>query len=286
MKRWYLLIGILLFISFAGITLLKQPDRSSSMEETSDEIKNAERARIAEFWNLYRRATGARIAGEYEAAGELYHRALQLNSQHEDALYYGGNVLLSLDKPEEAEQLWQRLIRVNPQSTRGLIQLGDLYLLEYSDLSQAEKYFDQAFRISREETGPLLRLGRLVLLKGDLQRAQQYLGDVRRTYENVEAYFLSGYIAWKLKDADRAFDLFSKSVKYATPSESASEFSSEGDTQSGDSTEVASEKGLFDSWLVQLKQNKTTIDQTEMIRYYREVEKYLRQLRKQMQAGV
>lgn len=285
MKRWYLIIGILLIISFAGISLLKQPDRSASTEQTPEAIRNAERTRITEFWNLYRTATRARIAGRYEEAEALYHQALQLNPQHEDALYYGGNVLLSLNKPEKAEQLWQRLLRVNPQSTRGLIQLGDLYLQEYSNPEQAGKYFDRAFRISKEETGPLLRLGRLALLKGNLQEAQQYLGDVRRAYDNVEAYFLSGYIAWKLEEEDSAFDLFSNSVKYATSMKAPSDFSSEGDTQAADSTEVASEEGLFAPWLERLTQSKTPSNHTEMMQYYREVEKYLRQLREKMQGG-
>jgi len=254
------------------------------MEEASDEIRNAERQRITEFWNLYRKATRARIAGDYEAAEGLYRQALELNPQHEDALYYGGNVSLSLGKSKEAEQLWQRLIRVNPQSTRGLIQLGDLHLLEYSDLRQAERYFTRAFRISREETGPLLRLGRVALINGDRQEAQQYLGDVRRAYNNVEAYFLSGYIAWQLDEPDRAFNLFGKSVKYAAPSDSGSDFSGEGDTQTSDSTEVASETGLFDPWLIQLKQT-TTMNRTEMTNLYREIENFLRQLREKMQAG-
>jgi Flp pilus assembly protein TadD len=178
------------------------------------------RAGIREFWEIYRGATGDRVAGRVDAAQDAYRRALELNPRHEDALYYLGNMELELGHYAEADSAWTRLVRVNPRSSRAHSRLGDLYACmdpgAPRDLATAEAEFRRALELNREETGPLLRLGEIALMRGNLADAVSPLDAVIGSHSrSVEAHFLKGYVAWKRGQPDSAAALFREAVALA-----------------------------------------------------------------------
>jgi tetratricopeptide (TPR) repeat protein len=223
---------------FALITLLKvqSPRVDATLDEACDTA--AARARVREFWEIYRGATGHRAAGRFGAARDAYRRALELNPRHEDALYYLGNMQLELGHYAEAESAWARLVQANPRSSRAHSRLGDLYacmdLGAPRDLAKAEAEFRRALELNREETGPLLRLGEIALMRGNLTDAISPLDAVIGSHSrSVEAHFLKGYVAWKRAQPERAAVLFRTAVALARPAQSVQHRPGEGDTKRG-----------------------------------------------------
>ncbi len=196
-----------------------------------------DRAQIQSFWNLYRHATAQRIARQTQLASDSYARALELNPDHEDVLYYLGSMRLALGDFDGAARAWRHLAAVNASSARAHSQLGRLYsCLETgapSNLDSAEAHLSRAHEINKEENGPLVRLGEVALMRGDLAPARRYFGTVLRTHEaNVPARFYVGYIALKGADTVRAQTEFSRATSAIAPPPAAG-VPGEGDTKHG-----------------------------------------------------
>ncbi|HEX9754979.1 MAG TPA: FG-GAP-like repeat-containing protein [Gemmatimonadales bacterium] len=195
-----------------------------------------ERDRIREFWQLYRAAAEHRVAGRTAAAAAAYAQALERDPDHEDALYYLGNMRLELGDFAAAEQAWRRQAAVNPGSARAHSQLGSLYLcLEEGapfDPARAESEFERAHEINKEETGPLLRLGEVALLRGDHAAARRRLETVLGSHPaSAPSHFYLGYLAWKAGDRDRARAAFGRAVAASPPPPAPAP--GEGDTKRG-----------------------------------------------------
>lgn len=216
------------------------PDQAATADSTTLSVE--ERRRVREFWEIYRRANAARIAGNVTQAAEGYRAALALNGDHEDALYYLGHMAIELGQFDEAQRAWSHLVQVNPASARGHSQLGRLYMCPERgpvDVDRARANLEAAASVNAEQTGPLLDLGRLALLEGDT-------GAARRHYEHVlqsnpgsmPASFFLGYIAWLGGDGARAEDAFARAVAATAPVRAAP-VAGEGATKTGDDPMLA-----------------------------------------------
>lgn len=229
---------VVVVVLFAGVTLLKRGPSEPGAGLDSTELSAGDRDRIQRFWETYRRATEHRIAGRSAAAAEEYTRALALSPEHQDALYYLGNMYFDLGDLAAAERAWQRLVKIDPTSARAHSQLGTLYFcVGEEELLQPEKAtaeLERALAINREETGPLLRLGEIALVRGDLEKALSYFNAVvGSNYSSVEAHFYLGYIAWKAGAVGRASELLAAAARHAQPMEPAEGVPGEGDTRAG-----------------------------------------------------
>ncbi|HVS60977.1 MAG TPA: FG-GAP-like repeat-containing protein [Gemmatimonadaceae bacterium] len=201
-----------------------------------EEMETA-RERIQDFWALYREATLERTARQTQAAAETYSRALALNPDHEDVLYYFGSMRFALGDFAAAEGAWRRLIARNPSSARTHSQLGSLYLCLDANapfqLDSAETHLRLAYEINKEETGPLLHLGEAALVRGDLVTAGRYFNEVLGSHaKSAEARFYVGYIALKGADTVRAQTEFSRATSATAPPPAAG-VPGEGDTKHG-----------------------------------------------------
>jgi enediyne biosynthesis protein E4 len=202
-----------------------------------EEIGTA-RERIRDFWALYREATLQRTARQTQAAAETYSRALALNPDHEDVLYYFGSMRFALGDFAAAEGAWRRLIARNPSSARTHSQLGSLFLCLDANapfqLDSAETHLRRAYEINKEETGPLLHLGEAALVRGDLVTAGRYFNEVLGSHaKSAEAHFYAGYIAWKGGDTAGAREAFRLAVAASAARPPAAGVPGEGDTKSG-----------------------------------------------------
>lgn len=197
----------------------------------------ANRTRVQTFWNLYRQASAERIAGRTQRASDSYARAVELNPDHEDALYYFGSMRLELGDFAGAGRAWRHLVSVNAASARAHSRLGALYLCLDAGapfrLDSAEYHLRRAHEINREENGPLLRLGEVALLRGDLASAKRYFATVLATHSgSAPAHFYSGYVAWKGNDMVVAREAFRRAI--APPAAPpAAGLPGEGDTKRG-----------------------------------------------------
>jgi tetratricopeptide (TPR) repeat protein len=202
------------------------------------EIGGIDKNRVQAFWDVYRQATAQRVAGQVTTAVETYARALMLDPDHEDALYYYGSMRFTLGDFVEAARAWRHLVTVDPRSGRTHSQLGTLFLcLDAAapfDLDSAEAHLRAADAINREQTGPHLHLGEVALIRGQLATAREYFDGVLRTNaQSSQALFYSGYIAWKNGDTASARARFAKAASSTETVAQASGASNEGDTKSG-----------------------------------------------------
>lgn len=237
MKRASWTLGALALL-FGAAAFLKTRGSSDVGEGTPTADSGGARATVREFWTLYREATNARVAGDIAAARDAYRKALALNPQHEDVLYYLGNMELELGNYGAAEIAWRRLLDINPGSARTHSRLGDLYACPDSgapwDLARADQELNRAAALNREETGPLLRLGEVALLRGDLGAARARFDAVIVTHpRSIEAHYLEGYVAWKRGQRDRAAQLYQSAQTLAAAPQAVQAAPSEGDTKRG-----------------------------------------------------
>lgn len=232
--------GIVIAIGalFAAATLLKSDSSGPSDAADATTVSAAERDRVRRFWDTYREATDDRVAGRYRDAADAYRRALALDPEHHDALYYLGNVEFDLGNLSAAERAWRRLIELDPASSRAHSQLGALYFctgedaMLRPDLAAAE--FRRAAEINREETGPLLSLGEIALVRGERADARYYFDAViGSNYTSVEAHFYKGYLEWKSGARAPASDLLTAAAGLARPAPPAGAVAGEGDTRTG-----------------------------------------------------
>lgn len=216
------------------------PDQTATAD--SNALSAEERRRVREFWDVYRQANSARIAGDVGQAAAGYRAALALNGDHEDALYYLGNMAMELGEFDEAERAWSHLVQVNPASARGHSQLGRLYMCADRgaiDVDRARANLEAAASVNAEQTGPLLDLGRLALLEGDT-------GAARRDFEHVlqsnpgsmPASFFVGYVAWLGGDRAGADEAFARALAATAPTRAAP-VAGEGATKAGDDPMLA-----------------------------------------------
>jgi tetratricopeptide (TPR) repeat protein len=237
MKR---LAFVLIAAGVVAAAVMVQNTSSSGVAGQGDSAaaSTAERNRVQRFWETYRRATEARIAGRWQDAADEYTRALALEPEHYNSLYYLGNAELALGNLAAAEQAWRRLAEVDSTSARAHSQLGTLYFCIGGGASlhpdRASAEFERAAAINREETGPLLSLGEIALVRGDFEAAQQYVDDVLGSnYSSVAAHFYKGYLLWARGATDRAAELLTTAASYARPPQGTAETPSEGDTAEG-----------------------------------------------------
>jgi tetratricopeptide (TPR) repeat protein len=143
------------------------------------------------------------------AATALYQQALTADPRHEDALYYLGQCRRELGQPAAARAAFERLVQLNPQSSRAHLALGALVAspdpAEPMDLALAEAHLRRAHAINGEETGPVLRLGEVLLVSGRKAEAgESFEAALRTNPKSLEAAFLAGYVAWDGGDDDEA----------------------------------------------------------------------------------
>lgn len=205
-------------------------------EQGSAAEADSARAQITQFWGHYREATRLRLTGDFAAAIEAYERALALQPEHEDALYYLGNALLETGHPTGAREAWLRLVAVNPNAPRAYSQLGQLALCrpepDVFDLTTSARAFLRAHELNREETGPLLRLAQVALLEGRTDSAATLLDDIIISHPgSADALYLRAFVDRTRGRQSEALAGLERLITPAPADPADTKFSGEGDTR-------------------------------------------------------
>ncbi len=243
MKKGLIVIFILLGVAFLGITLVKNIPEDPQQDSEMTKVEDSKRSMVINFWDRYHEATDLRTSGKHRQASDQYKKALELNPEHQNALYYYGNMNLVLGNYREAEKAWKKLTTLNAASSRGHSQLGILYSCpdtknDSYDLDTATAQFRRALELNREETGPLLQLAKINLIKKNTKQAEEQLNDVvASNFRSAEAIFLQGYLSWKAGENHKAATALneSRSILMGT---SEKKNVGEGDTRKDESSKI------------------------------------------------
>jgi len=189
------------------------------------------------FWELSRRAGALHVDGQWAEAAELFALMSELDPRHEGALYDRGNCLLELERYQEAEASFERLLEIDPTSSRAWIQLGILHSLpqarELWDLDAAAACFERAHRINREQSRPLALSGEVAVAQGRLDSAHDLLESAyRMNSSSGESLYLSGYLFWQRGDSVRAREFLERTQRSFATQEPVHGVLGEGDTRS------------------------------------------------------
>lgn len=228
---------------FLGVTLLAgcsgdDPAPSAPREETPT-LDDAEKARVLQFWETFRRAQSLRREGRWTEAVDEYRKALELDPDHEGALYGLANSYIELGRFDAALEPLAHLVEVDPLAQRGHLQIGLIRSCPDAgaayDLDAAERALQRAFEINQEETGALLRLAEVKLLKGEVERAfELYTLANRSNFRAVEGYYVRAYLRWRAGRVDEATELLAEAVRQShVPKVVAGAVPGEGDTRPG-----------------------------------------------------
>lgn len=229
-------LGTLLCLIFVGAVW-----RWVQYEERPDIHTNSEKSRYvaeARFWRAYEEANASRRKGDYSKALSGYLTALDQRPNHKDALYYAGSLHLLLKQFEHALVYWNRLLELEPDAPRTLLQLGTLHACiapenPLLDLNQALQFYNRAFELNREETGSMMMIAKLHLILGLREEARSWVRPILQTQpKHATATFLDGYILWKSDQIQEAASHYNASQslfirQYGTT------FAGEGTTESG-----------------------------------------------------
>jgi tetratricopeptide (TPR) repeat protein len=204
----------------------------------------ADRERVLAFWDTFQAATAHRTAGDCRGAAPLYEKALAGDPRHEDSLYYLAQCQRELGRPAEARRTFERLVGLNPASSRGHLALGALLaspdVREPPDLAAAEAAFRRAHAINGDETGPMVRLAEVLIVVGRVDEAAHWAeAAVRTNPKAVDAALLAVYLARERGDqaAIRTFSALARqAVRVEAPVKGVL---NEGDRRSGPAAAVA-----------------------------------------------
>ena len=160
--------------------------------------EDREKQGVRDFWTLNREANRLRLAEDYEKAAETFRRCLDINSEHEDSLYYLGASLEGSGEYSGAAAAYRRMIALNPSSNRAISQLAHILATPYpgapSDLKEARALLNRSIKLNREHSGPYLSLGRSLLDQGRFARAAEAF-ETAAQFGSAEGRFLTGYAA-------------------------------------------------------------------------------------------
>lgn len=175
MKRPLIILGVLVAVAFLTVSLLKRKnvERTAAASASS----SAEVARVKEFWAAYNRGNTLRAQDDFAQAVPAFRKALELNPQHEDSLYYLGASLYEIGKYREAASEFRKIIAANPASGRAWSELGNTLAIRApgapADFGGARIAYQHSRELNREQAGPFLRLGLLGLNRGRWDEARE-----------------------------------------------------------------------------------------------------------------
>ena len=150
---------------------------------------------------------------KYEKAEEIYKKILKLNPENYPVLIQYGTLLRERKEIEEAIKIFQRAIILNPEFVHAHFNIGTIYY-EKKDFKKAEEKFLKLLELIPTFSEPYYYLIRIYLIKNDLNSAENIL---KKAEENINKdanfYFFEGLFWAQKEDFKKAILLFEKTIE-------------------------------------------------------------------------
>lgn len=151
---------------------------------------------------------------KYAEAAELYEALLRVQPQHDWVLYQYGRVLLELDHPKDALNTAEQLIAINTQDVRAYV-LQALANLKLDYPATALAAATKGYEIDPTDSDVLTALSQSYLQIGRFDEALKY-GEaaVQANNNNAEAHRAYGWALAALGNRDEAILAFEQAIQY------------------------------------------------------------------------
>ncbi|MFQ5922035.1 MAG: tetratricopeptide repeat protein [Anaerolineales bacterium] len=150
--------------------------------------------------------------GDINQAVLAFNQAIELSPTNSTAYRALANLLASLGREAEAEELMMRGLEQNPNNPGFYIDAAGFYM-EIGETREAIPLLERVIEMEPENGWSYVDLARAYADVGDHDRAQQLLGDA--SARNREDPWLDEFIGWTyldLGDCDRAMDHFERAL--------------------------------------------------------------------------
>ncbi len=129
------------------------------------------------------------VSGDLEGAAEIYLDIIEEDPEYQKAYIALGQVLLALDKPQEAEVFLSKAIELQPEDSEAYLYMGYAYYAQ-QNFEKCIEYFGQAVEFDPDSHVAINNLGYAQYLTGRLDEAEKTFirgGDVgsNRAYYNL-----------------------------------------------------------------------------------------------------
>ena len=150
------------------------------------------------------------LAGQLEQALEAVDRALQLKPDFVTATILKAQILIKMERGEEAAQLLQQATLSHPEDLEVRFAYARL-LLGKQDIEGAREQFARIVRLEPDNADALYSLGLLELETGQYKAGEKHLRKLLKLEKRVQsAHYYLGYAALKQEHDAKALDWFLK----------------------------------------------------------------------------
>ncbi|KAJ3217133.1 Bardet-Biedl syndrome 4 protein [Dinochytrium kinnereticum] len=121
-------------------------------------------------WEIYHnKAICLCLLADYNGAEEFFRKALSIHA-HESTFGHLGKMLLTLDKPDLAAEIYREGLRVNPENVDYLSRLG-IISLKKNDIPKAMDYLGRALSYDPRNVKAIVGVGTILQRGGDYDGA-------------------------------------------------------------------------------------------------------------------
>ncbi len=167
---------------------------------------------------------------DHEQAKKYYRLAIQHNPDYSRPRYLLANLLISLQRHDEAQTLFEEMIEIKSDSMKAYEGLGQV-LMKQGQFQEAIETLNQAIELNPHEPDAhrflgqaLARTGKREEAKAEMERYQNLkqeqnklyglLRTVRHTPEDSKAWIALGKLYFQRNQIDDAITCFQKGLKY------------------------------------------------------------------------
>ncbi|MCO6412594.1 MAG: tetratricopeptide repeat protein [Thiogranum sp.] len=149
----------------------------------------------------------------HEEAYALYTRYLESQPDDIEILYARALVSEKLDRLDQAETDFRRILEIDPGNARALNALGYTLADRTDRYDEAYAYIEQALALEPDDPAVIDSMGWVLYRMGRLQEARDYLQKAYELNPDVEIAAHLGEVMWKMGDRDAARELWNKARK-------------------------------------------------------------------------
>lgn len=158
----------------------------------------------------YRIAQAYWADGDYQKAKIYFVNEIRKNPGNIDILLDYGLFLFKTGDIENAKEKFNRILEINPDSSLGLLYLGEIELHQKNQIKAIE-LFDTAIKKSPETAGPRYRLAQIAYSDGKEELANDLLtAEYQLDVTDIKVLFSMGSLFLQLCNYDYATDCFLK----------------------------------------------------------------------------